>query len=83
MVQVAKEGDGGAKGPPRVTPPDIGLPGRFVVLMPYQDQTGISRRIVEKKGKGKVERNCGKKSALKGVGLIVRTVAEGCSKKRA
>ncbi len=50
MVQVAKEGDGGAKGP-RVTP-DIGLPGRFVVLMPYQDQTGISRRIVEKEGKG-------------------------------
>jgi len=77
MVQVAKEGDG-AKGP-RVTP-DIGLPGRFVVLMPYQDQIGISRRIVEKKERERLK-EIAETIRPKGVGLIVRTVAEGCSKK--
>src|SRR5690554_5646445 len=52
MVQVAKEGDGG-KGP-RITP-DIGLPGRYLVLMPGQNQTGVSRRIGQEEERARLK----------------------------
>lgn len=77
LVQVAKEGDGG-KGP-RVTP-NIGLPGRFFVLMPHQAQTGISRRIVDKSERERLK-EIAEEIRPEEMGLIVRTVAEGCSKK--
>ncbi|MDI9441996.1 MAG: Rne/Rng family ribonuclease [Bacillota bacterium] len=76
MVQVAKEGDGG-KGP-RITP-DIGLPGRYLVLMPGQNQTGVSRRIGQEEERARLKELV-EDLRPESMGLIVRTVAEGCSK---
>jgi ribonuclease G len=73
MVQVTKESTGN-KGA-RVTT-HITLPGRYVVLMPKIDYIGISRRIEDADER---ERLKAMASNLKpdGMGLIVRTEAEG------
>ncbi|MCE5197384.1 MAG: Rne/Rng family ribonuclease [Armatimonadota bacterium] len=73
MVQVVK-GPRGTKGA-RVST-RISLPGRYLVLMPESDSTGISRKI-----ESDVERDRLKKIAESikplGFGMIVRTEAEG------
>lgn len=76
LVQVAKEADN-LKGP-RVTT-DIGLPGRYLVLMPHQAQSGISRRITEEKERARLKEIA---EAIRPdqMGVIVRTVAQGCSR---
>lgn len=75
IVQIAKESVG-TKGP-RATA-ELTLPGRYCVLMPLGKGLGISRRIESAE-----ERERLKKIAVKlkpdGMGLIVRTVAEGRS----
>ncbi|MFZ5352940.1 MAG: Rne/Rng family ribonuclease [Bacillota bacterium] len=77
IVQVVKEPID-TKGA-RVTT-HITLPGRYLVLMPTVEYIGISRRIEDE-----VERDRLKEvvSSLKpeGMGLIVRTAAEGCTEK--
>jgi ribonuclease G len=77
LVQVVKESFG-TKGP-RLTC-QIGLPGRYLVLMPQEKQVGISRRIDDE-----VERKRLKQALLElrlpqDVGFIVRTAASGKSK---
>ncbi len=73
LVQVAKEPIG-TKGA-RVTR-HITLPGRYLVLMPNMEYIGVSRRISDEKER---ERLKSLASAVKppGMGMIVRTVAEG------
>ncbi len=75
IVQVSKD-PMGSKGA-RVTT-HITLPGRHLVLMPTVDYVGVSRRIADE---GERERLRQAASRLKpaGMGLIVRTVAEGVS----
>jgi ribonuclease G len=73
LVQLAKEPIG-TKGP-RVTT-HITLPGRYLVLMPGVEYIGISRRIDSEKERERLK----KLASLvqpEGMGLIVRTVAEG------
>lgn len=75
LVQVAKEAEG-TKGP-RVTT-QITLPGRFVVLLPQQEQIGLSKQIVcpeERERLKELAREC----CPPEMGLIVRTAAQGCS----
>ena len=71
LVQVVKD-PMGAKGARLTT--DISLPGRFVVLVPEDDSTGISRRLADD------ERNRLRETLRKlrpdGFGIIVRTAAE-------
>lgn len=76
MVQVAKEPTG-SKGA-RVTT-HITLPGRFMVLMPGVDYIGVSRRI---ENPDERERLKAMAAEIKpeGIGLIVRTEAEGKSR---
>ncbi len=76
-VQVVKEPLGN-KGP-RITT-HITLPGRYLVLLPNVDYVGISRRI-ENELERKRLKNIAEKIKPKGIGLIVRTVAEGKSEK--
>ena len=73
MVQVIKESMG-TKGA-RVTT-HITLPGRFLVLMPNVDYIGVSRKIEEESERERLKRIA---EGIKpdGMGLIVRTVAEG------
>ncbi len=74
LVQVTK-GPISTKGP-RITT-NLSLAGRYLVLMPYSDQSGISRKIDSPKERERL-RNILKELAVpEGMGLIVRTVGEG------
>jgi ribonuclease G len=76
VVQVLKD-PMGTKGA-RVTT-DVTLPGRFLVLMPFSEFVGISRKLPD------VERerlhDLITQAAPPGIGLIVRTAAAGASDK--
>lgn len=73
MVQIIKEPIG-TKGA-RVTT-QITLPGRYLVLMPTVDYIGISRRIEDEKERERL-RALASKIKPEGMGVIVRTAAEG------
>ena len=75
IVQVSKE-PFGTKGA-RVTR-HITLPGRFVVLMPTVDYIGISRRIADNEERDRLKK-LAQEFRPKGMGVIVRTMAEGIS----
>ncbi len=73
IVQVFKE-PVGSKGV-RVTT-EVSLPGRFLVLMPFDKMIGVSRKIGSFKEKRRLRRLVS--SILPhGYGVIIRTVAEG------
>ncbi|MGK0189532.1 MAG: ribonuclease G [Verrucomicrobiales bacterium] len=74
MVQVTK-GSIGNKGP-RVTT-NISLPGRFMVLMPLNDQFGISRKIEAPEERKRLRRIMEKLTVPESMGVILRTVAQG------
>jgi ribonuclease G len=73
LVQIAKEpiGTKGARVTTHVT-----LPGRYLVLMPTVDYVGISRRIDDEKERNRL-REAADRVKPPGMGLIVRTIAEG------
>lgn len=73
LVQIIKEPIG-TKGP-RVTI-HITLPGRYLVLMPTVDYIGISRRIECEKERERLKELAARVKP-EGMGLIVRTAAEG------
>ncbi len=75
LVQVTKEpiSNKGA----RVTT-NISLPGRFLVLVPYDHLVGVSRKITNRKERGRLKQ-IGRKICPKGCGLVIRTVSEGKS----
>ena len=75
LVQIAKD-SGGTKGPRATT--HLTLPGRNVVLMPTVDFIGISRRI-ESDAERERLKALAEKVRPSGMGIIVRTVAEGKS----
>ena len=74
MIQVSK-GPIGTKGP-RVTT-NISLAGRYLVLMPFTEQFGISRKIEDPKERQRLRRIVQKLSVPEGMGIIMRTVAQG------
>ncbi|MDP3849243.1 MAG: Rne/Rng family ribonuclease [Luteolibacter sp.] len=74
VIQVSK-GPIGTKGP-RVTT-NISLAGRYLVLMPYTEQFGISRKIEDPKERARLRKIVQKLSVPEGMGIIMRTVASG------
>ena len=74
MVQVTK-GPIGTKGP-RVTT-NVSLAGRYLVLMPFTDQFGISRKIEDPKERLRLRQIMQKLNVPDGMGIIMRTVAQG------
>jgi ribonuclease G len=74
VIQVSK-GPIGTKGP-RVTT-NISLAGRYLVLMPYTEQFGISRKIEDPKERQRLRRIVQNLSVPEGMGIIMRTVASG------
>lgn len=76
MVQVVKD-PMGTKGA-RVTT-QITLPGRFLVLMPFSDFVGVSRKL-EDEERDRLHEIVEAK-VPEGLGVIVRTVAQGASAK--
>ncbi len=77
IVQVSKEPIG-TKGA-RVTS-HISLPGRYVVYLPTVEHVGISKRIGSDKERGRLREAIEAMKPPQG-GLIVRTLAEGLTKK--
>lgn len=73
LVQVTKEpiGNKGA----RLTM-DLSLPGRFLVLVPYDQSIGVSRKIDDQKERNRLRR-LARSLQPDGFGLIIRTVALG------
>ncbi|OUW17001.1 MAG: ribonuclease E/G [Opitutales bacterium TMED158] len=74
VIQVTK-GPIGTKGPRTTT--NLSLPGRFLVLMPYSDQCGISRKIEDVKERNRLKKIIRDLTIPEGMGVIVRTAGEG------
>ena len=74
IVQVTK-GPIGTKGP-RVTT-NLVLPGRFLVLLPNSDQSGISRKIEHPEERKRLKRILRQLHIPDGMGVIMRTAGEG------
>ena len=74
VIQVSK-GPIGTKGP-RVTT-NISLAGRYLVLMPFTEQFGISRKIDDPKERLRLRKIVQKLAVPEGMGIIMRTVAQG------
>ena len=74
MIQVSK-GPIGNKGP-RVTT-NVSLAGRYLVLMPFSEQFGISRKVDDPKERQRLRRIMQKLQVPEGMGIIMRTVAQG------
>ena len=75
FVQVIKEPFAG-KGP-RVTT-EVAIPGRLLVLVPYENYIGISKKIWDKFERRRLKK-IAKGLRQKDTGIIIRTVAEGKS----
>lgn len=77
LVQVVKESFG-TKGP-RLSC-HIGIAGRYLVLMPQDNQIGVSRRIEDDEERRRLKQVFSEAKTLKDAGFIVRTAAWGKSK---
>ena len=78
LVQVVKESIG-TKGPRLST--NISLPGRHLVLLPTTPRLGISRRITDQKERDRLREMAETLPLPKGMGLIMRTYAQGRTKR--
>jgi ribonuclease G len=74
LVQV-KKGPIGNKGP-RITT-DISLAGRYLVLMPFNDQCGISRKIDDPKERDRLRKVLRSLEIPESMGVIIRTIGQG------
>jgi len=77
LVQVVKESFG-TKGP-RLSS-EIGIAGRYLVIMPQDAQVGVSRRIEDEAERRRLRQILQEMRLPKDVGFIVRTAACGKSK---
>jgi ribonuclease G len=78
VVQVTK-GPIGTKGP-RITT-NLVLPGRFLVLLPNSDQSGISRKIENQEERRRLKKILRELAIPDGMGVIMRTAGEGQQKR--
>src|SRR5438046_2522706 len=74
IVQVTK-GPIGTKGP-RVST-NLSFAGRYLVLMPFSDRSGISRKIEDPKERNRLRKILRELDIPEGIGVIIRTVGEG------
>ena len=74
IVQVTK-GPIGTKGP-RVST-NLSFAGRYLVLMPFSDRSGISRKIEDPKERARLRKILRELDIPEGLGVIIRTVGEG------
>jgi ribonuclease G len=74
MVQIIKDQIGN-KGP-RVTT-NVALAGRFIVLMPYSGECGVSKKIENPKERQRLKKILEKLTIPEGMGIIIRTAGAG------
>ena len=78
LVQVVKD-PFGTKGARLTT--HISIPGRFLVLMPFDNRIGLSKRIEDHKERDRIRKIMEELKLPKDIGFIVRTAAQGASQK--
>jgi len=78
VVQVVKEPIG-TKGARLTT--HISIPGRFLVLMPFDNHIGLSKRIESRQERDRIRKIMEELKLPKDMGFIVRTAAIGASQK--
>ena len=78
VVQVVKEPIG-TKGARLTT--HISIPGRFLVLMPFDNHIGLSKRIESRQERDRIRKIMEDLKLPKDIGFIVRTAAQGASQK--
>jgi ribonuclease E len=78
VVQVTKEGIS-TKGPTLST--YLSLPGKYVVLMPWMHKTGVSQKIEDDVERKRLRKIMDQLVLPKGAGVIIRTAAQGVSKR--
>lgn len=76
-VQITKDAIGD-KGPTLTT--YISIPGRYLVLMPSLQRTGVSRKIDDDKERRRLKRILSSLNIPEGMGVIVRTAGVGKTK---
>jgi ribonuclease G len=74
VIQVTK-GPIGTKGPRTTT--NLSLPGRYLILMPFSDGCGISRKIEDPAERKRLKTLINELTIPEGMGVIVRTAGEG------
>ncbi len=74
VIQITKD-QIGTKGPRTTT--NIALPGRFIVLMPFSGQCGVSRKIEDPAERERLKKILRKITIPEGMGVIIRTAGEG------
>lgn len=70
IVQVLKEGIG-TKGPTLTS--YLSIPGKYLVMMPYMDNVGVSRRIEDEDTRKKMRETLDQLDLPEGFGFILRT----------
>jgi ribonuclease G len=73
-IQVTK-GPIGTKGPRTTT--NLSLPGRYLILTPFSDGCGISRKIEDPNERRRLKQLINELTVPEGMGVIVRTAGEG------
>ena len=74
VIQVTK-GPIGTKGPRTTT--NLSIPGRYLILTPYSDGCGISRKIEDPLERKRLKQLINELTIPEGMGVIVRTAGEG------
>jgi ribonuclease G len=74
VIQVTK-GPIGSKGPRTTT--NLSIPGRYLILTPYSDGCGISRKIEDNHERRRLKQLINELTIPEGMGVIVRTAGEG------
>jgi ribonuclease G len=74
VIQVTK-GPIGTKGPRTTT--NLSIPGRYLILTPYSDGCGISRKIEDVNERRRLKQLINELTIPEGMGVIVRTAGEG------
>jgi len=74
VIQVTK-GPIGTTGPRTTT--NLSLPGRYLILMPFSEGCGISRKIEDPNERKRLKQMLNELTIPEGMGVIVRTAGEG------
>jgi ribonuclease E len=78
VVQVTKEGIN-TKGPTLST--YLALPGKYLVMMPWMEKSGVSHKIEDEQERIRLRNIFEQSNPPKDIGFIIRTAAQGCSKR--
>ena len=78
VIQVTKEGVK-TKGPTLST--YLALPGKYLVMMPWMQKHGVSHKIEDEDERKRLRQILAQANPPKGMGFIIRTAGQGCSKK--